>query len=63
MPSSAGLPELRWSQGLRYGLMALPLAFVALPLYVFLPITTPAALAYRWLAWVFCCFWRGWPMP
>ncbi len=37
MPSSAGLPELRWSQGLRYGLMALPLAFVALPLYVFLP--------------------------
>jgi len=37
MASSAGLPELRWSQGLRYGLMALPLAFVALPLYVFLP--------------------------
>ena len=37
MPSNAGLPELRWSQGLRYGLMALPLAFVALPLYVFLP--------------------------
>ncbi len=26
-----------WPQGLRYGLMALPLAFVALPLYVFLP--------------------------
>lgn len=37
MASSAGLPELRLSQGLRYGLMALPLAFVALPLYVFLP--------------------------
>ena len=37
MASSAGLPELRWPQGLRYGLMALPLAFVALPLYVFLP--------------------------
>ena len=37
MASSAALPEFRWPQGLRYGLMALPLAFVALPLYVFLP--------------------------
>ena len=37
MASSAGLTEFRWPQGLRYGLMALPLAFVALPLYVFLP--------------------------
>ncbi len=37
MAASAGLPEFRWPQGLRYGLMALPLAFVALPLYVFLP--------------------------
>ncbi len=37
MASSAAPPEFRWSQGLRYGLMALPLAFVALPLYVFLP--------------------------
>ena len=37
MTASAGLSELRWPQGLRYGLMALPLAFVALPLYVFLP--------------------------
>ena len=37
MTASAGLSELRWPQGLRYGMMALPLAFVALPLYVFLP--------------------------
>ena len=37
MVSSAAPPEFRWPQGLRYGLMALPLAFVALPLYVFLP--------------------------
>jgi len=28
---------LTWQQGLRYGLMGLPLAFVALPLYVVLP--------------------------
>ena len=28
---------LPWQQGLRYGLMGLPLAFVALPLYVLLP--------------------------
>ena len=26
-----------WRQGLRYGLLGLPLAFVALPLYVLLP--------------------------
>ena len=37
MSASAAPPEFRWPQGLRYGLMALPLAFVALPLYVFLP--------------------------
>ena len=37
MARSAAPPEFRWPQGLRYGLMALPLAFVALPLYVFLP--------------------------
>ena len=37
MAAGTGLSELRWPQGLRYGLMALPLAFVALPLYVFLP--------------------------
>jgi len=37
MASSPGLSALPWPQGLRYGLMALPLAFVALPLYVFLP--------------------------
>ncbi len=28
---------LRWIEGLRYGLLGLPLAFVALPLYVLLP--------------------------
>jgi len=28
---------LRWVEGLRYGLLGLPLAFVALPLYVLLP--------------------------
>ncbi|MBP9905959.1 MAG: MFS transporter [Rhodoferax sp.] len=32
--NNANLP---WQQGLRYGLMGLPLAFVALPLYVLLP--------------------------
>lgn len=31
------LPEFDWHQGWRYGLMGLPLAFVALPLYVQLP--------------------------
>ncbi|MCW2313827.1 MFS transporter [Rhodoferax antarcticus] len=30
-------PALTWQQGWRYGLMGLPLAFVALPLYVLLP--------------------------
>ena len=30
-------PEFTWQQGWRYGLMGLPLAFVALPLYVVLP--------------------------
>jgi len=30
-------PTLPWQQGWRYGLMGLPLAFVALPLYVLLP--------------------------
>lgn len=37
MARSAGLTALPWPQGLRYGFMALALAFVALPLYVFLP--------------------------
>ncbi len=37
MAAPQGLSRLPWSQGLRYGLMALPLAFVALPLYVLLP--------------------------
>jgi Na+/melibiose symporter-like transporter len=39
MTSSATTASLRlnWRQGLRYGLMGLPLAFVALPLYVLLP--------------------------
>ena len=32
-----GLLTLPWTQGLRYGLLGLPLAFVALPLYVLLP--------------------------
>jgi GPH family glycoside/pentoside/hexuronide:cation symporter len=36
MPSASAHP-LGWHQGLRYGLMGLPLAFVALPLYVILP--------------------------
>ena len=30
-------PDLRPTQGLAYGLLGLPLAFVALPLYVLLP--------------------------
>jgi len=39
MPSNhAGASTgLRWIEGLRYGLLGLPLAFVALPLYVLLP--------------------------
>jgi Na+/melibiose symporter-like transporter len=41
MSSSATQPAYRavfgWQQGWRYGLMGLPLAFVALPLYVVLP--------------------------
>lgn len=32
-----GLLAFPWTHGLRYGLMGLPLAFVALPLYVLLP--------------------------
>ena len=37
--ASASLPPLpfSWRDGWRYGLMGLPLAFVALPLYVLLP--------------------------
>ena len=43
MPSPANTAEaapgtlFSWRQGLRYGLLGLPLAFVALPLYVLLP--------------------------
>lgn len=37
MATPIGMSSLSWLQGLRYGLMALPLAFVALPLYVLLP--------------------------
>jgi len=38
-PAKSATPPttLTWRQGLRYGLMGLPLAFVALPLYVLLP--------------------------
>ena len=36
-PSSAPEATFPWQQGWRYGLMGLPLAFVALPLYVLLP--------------------------
>lgn len=35
--SPAPTPALTWQMGWRYGLMGLPLAFVALPLYVLLP--------------------------
>lgn len=35
--SAAASPSFDWRQGWRYGLMGLPLAFVALPLYVQLP--------------------------
>ncbi len=34
---SQGIPAFDWHDGWRYGLMGLPLAFVALPLYVLLP--------------------------
>ena len=37
MNTAASTPEFGWRQGWRYGLMGLPLAFVALPLYVQLP--------------------------
>ena len=36
-PALAPAPTLTWQMGWRYGLMGLPLAFVALPLYVLLP--------------------------
>jgi GPH family glycoside/pentoside/hexuronide:cation symporter len=35
--ATAGSTAFTWRQGWRYGLMGLPLAFVALPLYVLLP--------------------------
>jgi Na+/melibiose symporter-like transporter len=35
--ANTGLKSFTWRQGWRYGLMGLPLAFVALPLYVLLP--------------------------
>jgi GPH family glycoside/pentoside/hexuronide:cation symporter len=35
--SQTPAPAFNWRQGWRYGLMGLPLAFVALPLYVLLP--------------------------
>jgi len=36
-PDTPALLTVPWRQGLRYGLLGLPLAFVALPLYVLLP--------------------------
>ena len=44
-------PRWRWSDGLRYGAPGLPLAFVALPLYVFLPNHYAAAYGMP-LAWL-----------
>ena len=43
---------------LTYGLLGLPLAFVALPLYVILPnhyAITRASSACRWPRWARCC--------
>ena len=37
MTPSARVPGVGWAQGLRYGALGFPLAFVALPLYVVLP--------------------------
>ena len=37
LPSMAGPAALPWQQGLQYGWLDMPLAFVALPLYVLLP--------------------------
>ncbi len=34
---ASGIARVHWRQGLRYGALGLPLAFVALPLYVVLP--------------------------
>ena len=37
-PAGGGdVGAVRWRQGVRYGALGLPLAFVALPLYVVLP--------------------------
>ena len=36
-PAAAFIGAGAWKHGLRYGLLGLPLAFVALPLYVILP--------------------------
>ena len=49
-PAAAGLPG-SWRGGLRYGALGLPLAFVALPLYVVLPNHYAGALGVP-LAWL-----------
>jgi len=46
---------LPWRAGLAYGLLGLPLAFAALPLYVVLPHYS----ACRWPLSGRCCCWCG----
>ena len=47
-------PLPRWWSGPAYGLLGLPLAFVALPLYVVLPHHYAPPWACRWPAWGPC---------
>ena len=65
MPSrrSAAARRDGWRDGLRYGVLGLPLAFVALPLYVILPNHYAASSACRWPRWARCCWRRGCSMP
>jgi hypothetical protein len=56
-----------WRDGIAYGLMGLPLAFVALPLYVQLPNHYATAFGVPLARWARCCWVRGcwtrWPTP
>src|SRR5450830_697086 len=60
-------PDLSLPQGLAYGLMGLPLAFVALPLYVVLPHHYASTLGAPPRPWGACCWapacWTRWSTP
>lgn len=62
-PSAAFEGPRGWVEGVRYGFMAFPLAFVALLLYVLWPNHFARAWACRWLHSGCCCWPCAWPMP